>query len=154
VPHFKKASASPLASPCGEADPCRLLSPFTIQNTGHDDNNKRITSLYLRFHKDCDPRTLLKSNIKYLSLFFCLDYYIFRNKNLLVTHPLAKKPLRSMPSSSAESKMTLAKMVLSRVGSIAATVMLVQTVIHNYIPRELHAYIFFGLKNMFTKFSK
>uniref|UniRef100_M1C264 ATP binding protein n=2 Tax=Solanum tuberosum TaxID=4113 RepID=M1C264_SOLTU len=50
--------------------------------------------------------------------------------------------------------MALAKRVLSRVGSIAATIMLVQTIIQNYIPRELHAYLFFGLKNMFTKFSK
>ncbi|KAH0685390.1 hypothetical protein KY284_015943 [Solanum tuberosum] len=31
--------------------------------------------------------------------------------------------------------------------------MLVHTIIHNYIPKELHAYLFFGLKNMFTKFS-
>ncbi|KAH0685391.1 hypothetical protein KY290_016663 [Solanum tuberosum] len=58
-----------------------------------------------------------------------------------------------MPSSSAESKITLAKTDLSRVGSVAATVMLVHTIIHNYIPKELHAYLFFGLKNMFTKFS-
>ncbi|KAH0688796.1 hypothetical protein KY289_016154 [Solanum tuberosum] len=76
------------------------------------------------------------------------------NKNLVVKHPLAKNPLRSMSSSSAELKMALAKRVLSRVGSIAATIMLVQTIIQNYIPRELHAYLFFGLKNMFTKFSK
>ncbi|KAK6793451.1 hypothetical protein RDI58_006904 [Solanum bulbocastanum] len=50
--------------------------------------------------------------------------------------------------------MALAKRVLSRVGSIAATVMLVHTIIHNYIPKELNAYLFFGLKNMITKFSK
>uniref|UniRef100_A0A3Q7FIJ3 AAA-type ATPase N-terminal domain-containing protein n=1 Tax=Solanum lycopersicum TaxID=4081 RepID=A0A3Q7FIJ3_SOLLC len=41
----------------------------------------------------------------------------------------------------------------SRVGLVTATIMLVPTIIHNYIPRELHAYLFFGLKNMFTKFS-
>ncbi|TMW88418.1 hypothetical protein EJD97_018590 [Solanum chilense] len=50
--------------------------------------------------------------------------------------------------------MTFAKTYLSRAGSIVATVMLVHTIIHNNIPRELHAYLFFGLKNMFTKFSK
>ncbi|KAG5614251.1 hypothetical protein H5410_014075 [Solanum commersonii] len=59
-----------------------------------------------------------------------------------------------MSSSSAELKMALAKRVLSRVGLIVATIMLVHTIIHNYIPRELHAYLFFGIKNMFTKFSK
>ncbi|KAG5614270.1 hypothetical protein H5410_014094 [Solanum commersonii] len=58
-----------------------------------------------------------------------------------------------MSSSSTESKMTLAKTLLSRVGSVAAIIMLVHTIIHNYIPRELHAYLFFGLKNMFTNFS-
>lgn len=50
-------------------------------------------------------------------------------------------------------KLTLAKTILSRVGLVTATIMLVPTIIHNYIPRELHAYLFFGLKNMFTKFS-
>ncbi|CAN4116780.1 unnamed protein product [Withania somnifera] len=58
-----------------------------------------------------------------------------------------------MSSASVESKMTLAKNVLSTVGSVAATAMLVRTIAHDYIPRELHDYLFFGLKNMFTKFS-
>ncbi|KAK4366305.1 hypothetical protein RND71_014185 [Anisodus tanguticus] len=58
-----------------------------------------------------------------------------------------------MSSSSAESKMALAKTVLSTVGSVAATAMLVRTIVHDYIPPELHEYLFFGLKKMFTKFS-
>lgn len=58
-----------------------------------------------------------------------------------------------MSSSSAESKMALAKTVLSTVGSVAATAMLVRTIAHDYIPRELHDYLFYGLKNMFTMFS-
>ncbi|XP_016489223.1 protein HYPER-SENSITIVITY-RELATED 4 [Nicotiana tabacum] len=56
-------------------------------------------------------------------------------------------------SSSAESKIALAKTVLSTVGSVAATAMLVRTIVHDYIPPEFHEYIFFGLKNIFTKFS-
>ncbi|KAK6793449.1 hypothetical protein RDI58_006902 [Solanum bulbocastanum] len=39
-----------------------------------------------------------------------------------------------MSSSSAESKMVLAKTVLSTVGSVAATTMLVRSIIHDYIP--------------------
>ncbi|XP_049396128.1 AAA-ATPase At3g50940-like [Solanum stenotomum] len=58
-----------------------------------------------------------------------------------------------MSSSSAESKMALAKTVLSTIGSVAATAMLVRTIVHNYIPPELHEYLFIGLKNMFIKFS-
>ncbi|KAG5614272.1 hypothetical protein H5410_014096 [Solanum commersonii] len=58
-----------------------------------------------------------------------------------------------MSSSSAESKMVLAKIVLSTVGPIAVTTMLVCSIIHDYIPLELHEYLFFGLKSMFTKFS-
>ncbi|WMV18111.1 hypothetical protein MTR67_011496 [Solanum verrucosum] len=58
-----------------------------------------------------------------------------------------------MSSSSAESKMVLAKIVLSTIGSIVVTTMLVCSIIHDYIPLELHEYLFFGLKNMFTKFS-
>lgn len=49
--------------------------------------------------------------------------------------------------------MALAKTVLSTVGSVAATAMLVRTIVHDYIPPEFHEYIFFGLKNIFTKFS-
>ncbi|KAJ8558342.1 hypothetical protein K7X08_005108 [Anisodus acutangulus] len=58
-----------------------------------------------------------------------------------------------MSSSSAESKMALAKTVLSTVGSVAATAMLVRTIVHNYIPPELHEYLLFGLNKMFSKFS-
>ncbi|WMV18109.1 hypothetical protein MTR67_011494 [Solanum verrucosum] len=58
-----------------------------------------------------------------------------------------------MSSSSAKSKMALFVTVLSTVGSIAATTMFVHSIIHDYIPRELHEYLFFGLRNMFTKFS-
>ncbi|XP_059283767.1 AAA-ATPase At3g50940-like [Lycium ferocissimum] len=58
-----------------------------------------------------------------------------------------------MSSSSAESKMALAKTVLSTVGSVAATAMLVRTIVHDYIPPELHQYLYFGLRNIFTKFS-
>ncbi|KAG5614271.1 hypothetical protein H5410_014095 [Solanum commersonii] len=49
--------------------------------------------------------------------------------------------------------MALAKIVLSTVGSIVVTTMLVCSIIHDYIPLELHEYLFFGLKNMFTKLS-
>ncbi|XP_059283115.1 protein HYPER-SENSITIVITY-RELATED 4-like [Lycium ferocissimum] len=58
-----------------------------------------------------------------------------------------------MSSSSAESKMALAKTVLSTFGSVVATAMLVRTIVHDYIPPELHGYLFFGLRNIFTKFS-
>ncbi|KAG5614262.1 hypothetical protein H5410_014086 [Solanum commersonii] len=49
--------------------------------------------------------------------------------------------------------MALSMTVLSTVGSIAAITMFVHSIIHDYIPRELHEYLFFGLRNMFTKFS-
>ncbi|KAH0760595.1 hypothetical protein KY290_016668 [Solanum tuberosum] len=49
--------------------------------------------------------------------------------------------------------MALSKTVLSTVGSVAATTMFVHSIIHDYIPRELHEYLLFGLRNMFTKFS-
>lgn len=58
-----------------------------------------------------------------------------------------------MSSSSAESKMALAKTVLSTIGSVAATALLVRTIVHDYIPPELHDYLKLGLKNMFIKFS-
>lgn len=52
--------------------------------------------------------------------------------------------------------MALGKIVLSIVGSIGSivvTTVLVRSIIHDYIPLELHEYLFFGFKNMFTKFS-
>ncbi|XP_049382525.1 AAA-ATPase At3g50940-like [Solanum stenotomum] len=56
-------------------------------------------------------------------------------------------------SSSAESKMALAKTVLSTVGSVAATTMVVRTVANELLPPELYDYLFFGLKNLFSRFS-
>ncbi|XP_075105612.1 AAA-ATPase At3g50940-like [Nicotiana tabacum] len=56
-------------------------------------------------------------------------------------------------SSSAESKMVLAKTVLSTIGSVAATAMVVRTVVNEFLPPELHEYFFFGLKNIFSRFS-
>ena len=55
--------------------------------------------------------------------------------------------------SSAESKMALAKTVLSTVGSVAATTMVVRTVANELLPQELYDYLFFGLKNLFSRFS-
>ncbi|XP_009632017.1 AAA-ATPase At3g50940-like [Nicotiana tomentosiformis] len=56
-------------------------------------------------------------------------------------------------SSTAESKMVLTKTVLSTVGSVAATAMVVRTVVNEFLPSELHEYFFFGLKNIFSRFS-
>lgn len=56
-------------------------------------------------------------------------------------------------SSSAESKMALAKTVLSTVGSVAATTMVVRTVVNEFLPQELYEYLSFGLKSLFSRFS-
>ncbi|KAM3342889.1 protein HYPER-SENSITIVITY-RELATED 4 [Capsicum galapagoense] len=56
-------------------------------------------------------------------------------------------------SSSEESKMALAKTVLSTVGSVAATTMVVRTVVNEFLPQELYEYLFFGVKNLFSRFS-
>lgn len=56
-------------------------------------------------------------------------------------------------SSSEESKIALAKTVLSTVGSVAATTMVVRTVVNEFLPQELYEYLFFGVKNLFSRFS-
>ncbi|KAA8531911.1 hypothetical protein F0562_006372 [Nyssa sinensis] len=55
--------------------------------------------------------------------------------------------------SSSESKLAMAKTVLSTVGSIAATAMVVRTVVHEYLPPEFQDYLFLGIRNFFNRFS-
>ncbi|CAI9780548.1 unnamed protein product [Fraxinus pennsylvanica] len=56
-----------------------------------------------------------------------------------------------MPSS--ESNFATAKTVLSTLGSVAATVVVVRSVVHDYLPHEFQDYIYSGLRNLFNKFS-
>ncbi|EYU31186.1 hypothetical protein MIMGU_mgv1a025149mg [Erythranthe guttata] len=57
-----------------------------------------------------------------------------------------------MPSSS-ESNLATAKAILSAVGSIAATAMVVRSVASDILPRELHNHIFSFIQNFFSRFS-
>uniref|UniRef100_A0A5B7B9Q7 AAA+ ATPase domain-containing protein n=1 Tax=Davidia involucrata TaxID=16924 RepID=A0A5B7B9Q7_DAVIN len=56
-------------------------------------------------------------------------------------------------SSSSESQLATAKTVLSTVGSIAATAMVVRTVAQDYLPHEFRDYLFSGIQNFFNRFS-
>ncbi|KAL2552830.1 Cytochrome [Forsythia ovata] len=55
--------------------------------------------------------------------------------------------------SSSESNFATAKTVLSTLGSIAATAVVVRTVAHDYLPHEFQDYIFSALRNVFNKYS-
>ncbi|CAN4123669.1 unnamed protein product [Withania somnifera] len=58
--------------------------------------------------------------------------------------------------SSLQSKIALAKTVLSTRGSVAAMPIFARTVVNEFLPRlrvELYEYLFFGLKNLFSGFS-
>ncbi|KAL8047373.1 hypothetical protein ABFX02_08G236900 [Erythranthe guttata] len=57
-----------------------------------------------------------------------------------------------MPSSS-ESNLATAKAILSAVGSIAATAMVVRSVASDILPREIHNHIFSFIQNFFSRFS-
>ncbi|XP_016502334.1 AAA-ATPase At3g50940-like [Nicotiana tabacum] len=56
-------------------------------------------------------------------------------------------------SSSTESNMALAKTIISTVGSIAATAMVVRSVMHEILPSDFQDYISIGLRNFFNRFS-
>ncbi|GFP83172.1 probable mitochondrial chaperone bcs1 [Phtheirospermum japonicum] len=53
----------------------------------------------------------------------------------------------------SESKLATAKTILSTVGSIAATTMVVRGVAHDLLPPEFHDYIFSGIRNLISAFS-
>ncbi|KAL7144201.1 hypothetical protein ABFS83_08G243200 [Erythranthe nasuta] len=57
-----------------------------------------------------------------------------------------------MPSSS-ESNLATAKAILSAVGSMAATAMVVRSVASDILPREIHNHIFSFIQNFFSRFS-
>ncbi|KAK4486017.1 hypothetical protein RD792_008679 [Penstemon davidsonii] len=55
--------------------------------------------------------------------------------------------------SSSESNFTTAKTILTTVGSIAATAVVIRGVSQDLLPPELHDYIFSAFRNLFTRFS-
>ncbi|KAJ0703496.1 putative AAA+ ATPase domain, ATPase, AAA-type, core, AAA-type ATPase domain-containing protein [Helianthus annuus] len=54
-------------------------------------------------------------------------------------------------SSSTESKIAMAKTVVSTIGSIAAASMVVRSVARDYLPPEFQDYLYFGLRNFINK---
>lgn len=56
-------------------------------------------------------------------------------------------------SESSNSKMAMAKTILSTVGSIAATAMVVRTVVREFLPAEIEHYLFSGLRILFDRFT-
>nr|GEV06321.1 AAA-ATPase At3g50940-like [Tanacetum cinerariifolium] len=55
---------------------------------------------------------------------------------------------------STESKIALAKTIVSTIGSVAAAAMVVRSVSRDYLPPELQDYFYFGLRNFINKLSR
>ncbi|KAJ0771229.1 putative AAA+ ATPase domain, ATPase, AAA-type, core, AAA-type ATPase domain-containing protein [Helianthus annuus] len=58
-----------------------------------------------------------------------------------------------MLSPSTKSRIGTAKTIMSTVGSIAAAVMVVRSVSHDYLPPEFQEYMYLGFRNFINKFS-
>ncbi|XWS29264.1 hypothetical protein CRYUN_Cryun24cG0013500 [Craigia yunnanensis] len=58
-----------------------------------------------------------------------------------------------METSSGESKIANAKAILSAAASFAATVMLVRSITHEFLPYEIKDYVFFGIRKFFNRLS-
>ncbi|CAH1414085.1 unnamed protein product [Lactuca virosa] len=56
-------------------------------------------------------------------------------------------------SSSTESKIAMAKTVVSTIGSVAAAAMVVRSVSRDYLPSEFQDYLYFGFRSFINKFS-
>ncbi|GMY12111.1 AAA-ATPase At3g50940-like [Fagus crenata] len=56
-------------------------------------------------------------------------------------------------TSSAETKMATAKTVLSAAASVAATAMLVRSLAQDFLPHEIHHFLFSGIRSFFNRFS-
>uniref|UniRef100_A0A251SGM3 Putative ATPase, AAA-type, core n=1 Tax=Helianthus annuus TaxID=4232 RepID=A0A251SGM3_HELAN len=55
-------------------------------------------------------------------------------------------------SSSTESKMAMAKTVVSSIGSVVAASMVVRSVARDYLPSEFQDYLYYGFRNFINKF--
>ncbi|GKF71989.1 AAA-ATPase-like protein, partial [Tanacetum coccineum] len=58
-----------------------------------------------------------------------------------------------MPSRVTKSKIPTIKTIISTIGTVATTVMVVRSVAKDYLPPEFRDYIYFGFKNFINKFS-
>ncbi|CDP01981.1 unnamed protein product [Coffea canephora] len=56
-------------------------------------------------------------------------------------------------SESSSSNLAMAKTILSTVGSVAATAMVVRSVVREFVPAEMEDYLFSGLRRLFDRFS-
>lgn len=56
-------------------------------------------------------------------------------------------------SSSTETKLATAKIVLSTAASVAATAMLARSIAQDFMPHEFQAYFFYKIRNFFGRFS-
>ncbi|KAK1410434.1 hypothetical protein QVD17_36971 [Tagetes erecta] len=59
-----------------------------------------------------------------------------------------------MSSSTYESKIAMAKTVVSTIGSIAAASMVARSIAREYLPVEFQDYLYFGLRNFINKLSR
>nr|XP_043633878.1 protein HYPER-SENSITIVITY-RELATED 4-like [Erigeron canadensis] len=57
-------------------------------------------------------------------------------------------------SSSNESKMAMAKTVVSTIGSVAATAMVVRSISRDYLPPEVQDYLYLGFRSFINKLSR
>ncbi|XP_076887817.1 AAA-ATPase At3g50940-like [Bidens hawaiensis] len=57
-------------------------------------------------------------------------------------------------TSSTESKIAIAKTVVSTIGSVAAAAMVARSVARDYLPPELQDYFYFGFRNFINKLSR
>ncbi|KAI3798866.1 hypothetical protein L1987_34150 [Smallanthus sonchifolius] len=57
-------------------------------------------------------------------------------------------------SSSTESKIAMAKTVVSTIGSVAAASVVARSVAREYLPSEFQDYLYFGLRNFINKLSR
>ncbi|MFS8010489.1 putative AAA+ ATPase domain, ATPase, AAA-type, core, AAA-type ATPase domain-containing protein [Helianthus anomalus] len=57
-------------------------------------------------------------------------------------------------SSSTQSKIAMAKTVVSTIGSVAAASMVARSVAREYLPAEFQDYLYFGLRNFINKLSR
>ncbi|GJU38162.1 AAA-ATPase-like protein [Tanacetum coccineum] len=55
---------------------------------------------------------------------------------------------------STESKIALAKSIVSTIGSVAAAAMVVRSVSRDYLPPEIQDYFYFGLRNFINRLSR
>ncbi|PWA70432.1 ATPase, AAA-type, core [Artemisia annua] len=145
-----------------EEDPSLEYPPgFTPEGNLNEQNSEEVRAKMVNeedagddnsfVHTDGDKENSGSVNMKSDSMGSCRFKKSGTPQTLTQSQPFIS--IMSTPTST-ESKIALAKSIVSTIGSVAAAAMVVRSVSRDYLPPEIQDYFYFGLRNFINKLSR